>query len=579
MDPAAFLVFLFLGFVAFLALVLVVKNSLYVCQPNEVLVFSGRRRRTTDGREVGYRIIKGGRAFRVPILESVSRMDLTNMIIEVTVRNAYSKGGIPLVVQGVANIKVPGEEPLIHNALERFLGRDRNDIMRVARETLEGNLRGVLALLTPEQVNQDKEAFAMKLAEEAEHDLNRIGLVLDTLKIQNVTDEVGYLDALGRMRSAEVRRRARVAEAEAQAEAAEVKWQNHMQAEVAKLDAEIQVARQDNERRITDARSRREALIAEQQAEVQAALAQARAEVQMQEARIDQVRLQLQADVVEPAEAQKEEAIAQAKAQAALIVEEGRAQADVLREMATTYRQSGEAGRDILLMQKLVPLFDRVSGTIGDLRVDRMTVLGSGSGEASSKDGSGGLARGLVRAAEQVRVATGVDVVKALQEKFGVEGRSDAPSLPASPRGPEPRGDASPRREVPKAEALRRPAPSGGSDRGSSGLQTSRVAGGARASDRPEDLFPEALPRAIATRFGVQETARMQQIVRRLLADVRGGGLRGGRDIDYYIAHIEQHAARYGVVPTPRAPRPSASPSAEPPRTSEPNVWRWHRGD
>ncbi|MCZ7684207.1 MAG: hypothetical protein M5U28_37690 [Sandaracinaceae bacterium] len=80
--------------IAFVAIVMVVKNVLYVCQPNEVLVFSGRAR-TTEGRTVGYRIIKGGRAYRVPLLETVDRMDLTNMIIELTVRNAYSKGGIP----------------------------------------------------------------------------------------------------------------------------------------------------------------------------------------------------------------------------------------------------------------------------------------------------------------------------------------------------------------------------------------------------------------------------------------------------------------------------------------------------
>jgi len=195
---------------------LIVKNLLYVCTPSEVLVFSGRARQMADGSWLGYRIIKGGRSIRMPIIEAVDRIDLTNMIIEITVRNAYSRGGIPLTVQGVANIKVPGEEPMIRNTLERFLGRSREEIMRIARETLEGNLRGVLATLTPEQVNEDKEAFAQKLTEEAEHDLNRIGLVLDTLKIQNVSDDVGYLDAIGRMRSAHIRRNALIAEADAQ---------------------------------------------------------------------------------------------------------------------------------------------------------------------------------------------------------------------------------------------------------------------------------------------------------------------------------------------------------------------------
>src|SRR5690606_13047435 len=168
----ALLVLMAMGGLALLTIVLVVKNLYYVCQPSEVLVFSGRVHATTAG-EVGYRVIRGGSALRVPLLEKVDRVDLTNMVIEVTVRAAYSKGGIPLTVQGVANVKIPGELPLLHNTLERFLGRQREDIMRVARETLEGNLRGVLATLTPEQVNRDKEAFATKLTGEAGHDLNR----------------------------------------------------------------------------------------------------------------------------------------------------------------------------------------------------------------------------------------------------------------------------------------------------------------------------------------------------------------------------------------------------------------------
>jgi flotillin len=338
------------------------------------------------------------------------------MIIEITVTNAYSKGGIPLTVNGVANIKVPGEEPLIHNALERFLGRSREEIMRLARETLEGNLRGVLATLTPEQVNEDKEAFAIKLTEEAEHDLNRIGLVLDTLKIQNVSDDVGYLDAIGRMRSAQIRKSAAIAEADAQAGAAEVKWEQHKRGELAKIGAAIIVAQKNNERRLADARTKREAMIAEQRAEVQAAIAQAQAEIQMQEARIEQVQRQLQADVVQPAIARREQAIAQAKADAIKIVEQGKATASVLTQLATTYRISGGAGRDVLLMQKLVPILEQVTSTIGELRVDRMTVIGQGGAEGTT---GGSLGAGLINTNEQVKAATGVDLAQAMREKLG----------------------------------------------------------------------------------------------------------------------------------------------------------------
>ncbi len=420
----AILALLMIVGVAFVTIALVVKNLLYVCDPNEVLVFSGRKKSHGGGLNTNYRIVKGGRAIRVPFFETVDRIDLTNMIIEVTVRNSYSKGGIPLTIQGVANVKVPGEMPLLHNALERFLGRSREDIMRVARETLEGNLRGVLAGLTPEEVNRDKERFARELTEEAHKDLDAIGLVLDTLNIQNVSDEVGYLDAIGRMRSARIRRDAQVAEAAANADAAEVRWQNIMRGEMAKIQADIEILRKENERRIADARTRREAMIAEERATVQADVAQAEAEVAMQDARIEQIRLKLQADIVRPAEARRDESIAAAKANAAKIVEQGKATAGVLRDLAKSYRGQGTAGRDVLLMQKLVPVLSQVAGTIGDLRVDRLTVIGAGDGNGGKKGES--LAGKLVSANEQVKAATGVDFSQVLRDKYG-EYPSDAP--------------------------------------------------------------------------------------------------------------------------------------------------------
>ena len=87
------------------------------------------------------------------------------------------------------------------NAIERFLGRGLGDIQQVAKETLEGNLRGVLATLTPEEVNEDRLKFADSLAAEVEQDLAKLGLHLDVLKIQHVTDDANYLASIGRERS------------------------------------------------------------------------------------------------------------------------------------------------------------------------------------------------------------------------------------------------------------------------------------------------------------------------------------------------------------------------------------------
>ena len=112
---------------------LIIRNLYYICQPNEVLIFAGGQQRLGQ-KKVGYRLVKGGSSIRKPLLERALRMDLTNMIIDVEVRNAYSKGGIPLTVQGIANIKVPGGEPLLNNCLERFLGKPRAENAKEHRQ-------------------------------------------------------------------------------------------------------------------------------------------------------------------------------------------------------------------------------------------------------------------------------------------------------------------------------------------------------------------------------------------------------------------------------------------------------------
>ena len=386
------------------AALVVVKRLFHICSPNEVLVFSGGRS-TVEGRPVGYRIVKGGSSLRTPLLERVDRMDITNMTVDVAVTNAYSKGGIPLTVQGVANLKVAGHQPLLNNALERLLGKGRPQIIQVAKDTLEGNLRGVLSQLTPEEVNQDKIRFAEKLLEEAEHDLSRLGLVLDVLKIQNVADDVGYLNSLGRKQTAALDKSARVAEAQAHAEATMREAENNLSARLALVDADGAIATAEAEKRITQCVTGQEAMIAEEVGRVTAAIARAEAELKVQKARIEQVRLKLEADVVAPARADMEKRQAEARGRAAKIVEDGRATAAVLTQMIQTWKAAGPNARDIFLMQKLQPVMSSLVETIREVKVDRVAYL-----PASAKVAQG------VQLVEQVRAAFGVDLAKVVAQ-------------------------------------------------------------------------------------------------------------------------------------------------------------------
>ena len=390
-----------------------IRNLYYICQPSEILIFAGSKTRTHNGKEVGYRLIKGGSRIRLPLLEQAFRMDLTNMIIELKVANAYSKGGIPLTVEGVANIKIAGEEPTIHNAIERLLGKSRNQIEMLAKQTLEGNLRGVLASLTPEQVNEDKIAFAKSLLDEAEDDLEKLGLVLDNLQIQNISDEVHYLDSIGRQQQAELLRDARIAEATAKAESTIRDSENKKSTSLRQIGRDLEIAKAEAEKRIRDAVTKREALVAEAEAEVVAKVAKAEAEVAVQNERIKQVKQQLQADIIAPAEAQCKQAIAKAKGDAASIIEDGKAQAEGTQRLAESWKAAGADAKDIFLFQKLETLMKMMAAGVPDVEVESLTVIDGNDGSKATQ---------LASFVEQLRQTTGVDVAKVASNLTGSNG-------------------------------------------------------------------------------------------------------------------------------------------------------------
>src|SRR3954469_24010486 len=104
-----------------------VKSFLVICRPNEMLLFAGRKHRHADGSEVGYRVVFGGRAWRVPVIETVDRMDMRSIPIDVQVQGAYTRVGIPLKVRAIAVVKISSNPEVVMNAVERFLGRGLAD--------------------------------------------------------------------------------------------------------------------------------------------------------------------------------------------------------------------------------------------------------------------------------------------------------------------------------------------------------------------------------------------------------------------------------------------------------------------
>lgn len=217
--------------------------------PNEVIVVSGRGR---------VKFITGGADMVVPLFHTWNKLSLEVMTLDVTTPEVYTSQGVPILVDGVAQIKIRKDEASLHAAAERFLGKSPNDIAKIALETVQGHLRAILGTLSVEDIYKNRDQFAQKVQEISAGDLANMGLGIDSFTIRDIRDKHGYLEALGKPRIAEVKRTAAIAEAVAAKEAA-----------VAAADAERETRERQAEaqRLAQEAEAKRDAAVAEAEAE------------------------------------------------------------------------------------------------------------------------------------------------------------------------------------------------------------------------------------------------------------------------------------------------------------------------
>src|SRR5262249_12734231 len=226
--------------------------------PNEVLVISGRRRnvREADGSvaTVGFRVTKGGGAFVWPLVEKYDILSLELMTIDVKTPEVYTITGVPVVVDGVAQIKVKGNDVSIATAAEQFLSMKQEQIMNIATQTLEGHLRAIVGTMTVEDIYKNRDAFAQSVQEVAAADLANMGLTIVSFTLRDIRDNQGYLDALGKPRTAQVKRDAIIAQAEADRDAVIRSAQANQAGQEAKLaaDAKIAEANRDYQMKVAD---------------------------------------------------------------------------------------------------------------------------------------------------------------------------------------------------------------------------------------------------------------------------------------------------------------------------------------
>ncbi|HEY5883811.1 MAG TPA: SPFH domain-containing protein [Pyrinomonadaceae bacterium] len=329
-----------------IALMLLSRNYIKV-SPNQAAVISGRSRRLPDGTLVGYRLVRGGATLIFPFLEKVEYLSLNVLTVPLATSRAYTVQGVPVSVKAVANVKIKGDDESMRAAAERFLGMRPDEFHKLVFQTLEGHLRAILGTLTVEEINNDRQSFAQKLTTEAAGDLEKMGIGLDALTIQEISDDEGYLDALGQRRTAEVQRDAEIGKAEALRDS-KIKAALAMQeGEKVRLASEADISASTRETEVKraqfQAEIKREQATAEQAGPLSEA--KARQEVVAEEVRIERIRTQeqiavqeqevlrrekeLEATVVKKAEAERRAAVllAQGQQEAAILEAEGRKQA------------------------------------------------------------------------------------------------------------------------------------------------------------------------------------------------------------------------------------------------------------
>ena len=331
-----------------IALMLISRNYIKV-SPNQAAVISGRRRKLADGTIAGYRLVRGGATLVFPFLEKVEFLDLNVITVPLATTRAYTGQGVPVSVKAVANVKIKGDDTSLRSAAERFLGMPQEQFHRLVFQTLEGHLRAILGTLTVEEINNDRQSFALKLTTEAAGDLEKMGIGLDALTIQEISDEEGYLDALGKRRTAEVKRDAEIGQAEANRDS-KIKASLALQeGEKVRLETEAQIAQSQRETEIQKAQVQAEIESERAKASQAGPLADAKAQQQVtvEEVRVEKVRTQeqiavqeqevlrkekeLEATVVKQAEADRKAAVlrAQGLQESAILEAEGRKQAQI----------------------------------------------------------------------------------------------------------------------------------------------------------------------------------------------------------------------------------------------------------
>ena len=430
MDNFVILLIICVIAVILFATIIAILSRYRKCPSDKILVVYGKVGTDENGMPRSAKCIHGGAAFIVPVIQSYQYLDLTPISMNVDLRNALSKQNIRINVPSRFTVGISTEPGVMQNAAERLLGLKLAEIQELARDIIFGQLRLIIATMDIEEINADRDKFLIAVSKNVEIELKKIGLRLINVNVTDITDESGYLDALGKEAAAKAVNDAKrsVAEKNRDGEIGQANAQQEQRVQVAAANAaaiegenesRVAVAESEALRREREAESLRRATAAEA---VQQAKAKQEAYTAQQEAELTRAELEKatqKADIIVKTQIAKEKAEIDAEAEAEVIRRKARGEADaifarmeaeakgnqeILVRQAEGMRAIVEAaGGDanaavkLLIAEKLEDLVAIQVEAIKNIKIDKVTVWDSGQ-NAEGQTSTAGFLSGMMKA-------------------------------------------------------------------------------------------------------------------------------------------------------------------------------------
>ena len=421
MDPFYFIV---IGVVVLVFLFMAIINRYRRCPSDKILVIYGNR-----GYNNSAKCVHGGGAFVWPIVEDYAYLSLTPLGIDANLTNALSRQNIRVDVPCRFTVGISTEPESMLAAAERLLGLTPAQIQELARDILFGQLRLVIATMSIEELNSDRDKFLEAITANVEVELKKIGLRLINVNVTDIKDESGYIEALGqeaaakaineaKVRVAEQEKVGEIGKAEAVRETRIRTAEANAQAVQGENEAKIAIANSDADRREREAEAQRKAVAAEKVASAQALEEAYAAEQKAEIARADRDRASQQANVIVAqeiekrrlviaAEATAEQKRVNAKGEADAIYAKMEAEANGLFQILTKQADGYDkmikaAGGDatkaytLLLLEKLPELVKTQVDAIKGINIDKVTVWDNGGG-GDTKTSTANFLSGLMK--------------------------------------------------------------------------------------------------------------------------------------------------------------------------------------